>query len=509
MSAPSFNFNFKKIYNFLSPRLEIGGLAINDAHLRFILIKNNERTETFSLPLEAGVIESGKVKDKIKLTAALSRLRSQITKGKKRNVFAVVAIPDFNVYTEVFSLPLQAMNNLEEAARLNLRMISPLNMEEAYADWQLISKSSDEGLAEMEVMAAFANKKIIGDYEESLSQAGFETMAIEFSNMASVRVLTQLGGLSDDKNYLALRLGGDGLFFSLVKKGALLFSRSLGWDSLYGERRQVSLEDFENIVIEETRKTISFYETHSNEPLDRLILTSSFEAERLIKLISEKFSLQASESVFGKFNDLSLGWQPALGAALRGLMPPAKDKLITLSSVDSKEKFIYYRFNEFITLWGETIIVFLAVFLMFFSVFDIVVNNNLEKLSAQDKNFSGKNYLAGNLARVNQLKEFSADFNKKVDLLYAAYAEKSQWSALFDKLSKAAEGKVSLGKISIQSSDVPIFINGEAPSEDNLFGFKDALANDPQFSNISLPLSNIVSSPDHTIHFTLSFNFKF
>lgn len=503
------NINFKKLYNLINPRLEIGGLAINDVYIRFVLIESSERAQNFSLPLEPGVVEGGKVKDSAKLSSALSRLHSQITKGKKRKVFVIAVIPDFNVYTEVFSLPLQARDNIEEAAQLNLRIISPLNLEEAYADWQLIGKDAQNGAIEMEIMAAFVHKKIIKDYEDALSQSGFETMAIEFSNMASARAMAQLGELSEDKNYLTLRLGGDGLFFSLIKKGALLFSRSVPWDSIYGEKRQVSMENFESIIIEETRKTISFYETHSNEPLEKLILTSSFGTDKLLSLISEKFSLKATKSVFRRFNNLSVNWQPALGAALRGLLPRAKDKIITLSSVDSEEKFVYYRFNEFINIWGEIIVVFLGVFLLFFSIFDIIINSNLEKLLAQEKNFSGRNYISVNLTRVNQLKEFSEDFNKKVDLLYTAYLEKSQWSALFNKLDQTAQDKVSLGKISIQSPDAPIFINGEALSEDYLFSFKNALSNDPRFSNISLPLSNIVSSPDKKIHFALSFNFKF
>lgn len=73
-------------------------------------------------------------------------------------------------------------------------------------------------------------------------------------------------------------------------------------------------------------------------------------------------------------------------------------------------------------------------------------------------------------------------------------AKHMYWTEVFNKLSEALPNEISITDFS--TSDYKIFLVGKAKSRDILLNFKGILEADPCFTNINVPLSNLVVKDD-------------
>src|SRR3990167_6970625 len=187
---------FKKILKLFSYQPLIGGLEINDFDLRFIHIKKGNVFPA-SVKLEPETVKDGKIQNRQNFLKALNQLHSQITNYSRKKICVIATIPDNNVYAQIFNLPESAEAQLEEAAKLNLQMISPIDFERAYSDWQAVGKSRENGL---EILGAFIHSELIDELDDSLREANFAPVAIEFSSLSLARLASELGEAINPQN---------------------------------------------------------------------------------------------------------------------------------------------------------------------------------------------------------------------------------------------------------------------------------------------------------------------
>ncbi len=497
-------FGFKKFLNLINPEPNIGGLEISDAYLKYVSLKG-KKASFVSMKLPPKVIEDGRIKDKEQFYALLSRFHDQVgRKGKK--IYCVASISDGNVYTEIFSLPRFADGNLEEAANLNLRMISPIDFANAYADWQAVGEKLSNGASQMEIFAVFAPRQAVDEFEEIIKKAGFDPVAVEFPALALTRTLAELGeNFNKEKNYLLMRVGSNGLSFGLIKNNALYFLHFSSWSSAYGVERKVSLESFKKLVISEVQKILSFYETHWSGAIESLFLITPTLKEEIVKILRENFpKLEVKIPTLKQFDkNLDSDWFGAIGSALRGLMSRSKDIIISLASVGTEEKLKNYQIEQFIKNWRNIILAYLSAILIFFGGLDFIIMKNSAALDEKLNSIS----VQAELAKIVQFQKNAGDFNQKADLLYRAYGQKSKWSAFFTKILAGVDTDIVIKRIFISSATAPIFLVGESSSEQNIIKFKNILEAQPQFSNVNFQLSGI-GRVGGKISFSISFNVK-
>lgn len=495
--------DIKKILNLINPQPEVGGLEISDSYVRFVLIKG-KKVEFFSSKITPGIIEDGKIKDKEQLISLLSNFHDKIS-PKNEKVYVILSISDSNIYTEIFTLPNSAASNLEEAARLNLQMISPIEFDSAYSDWQLLGEKTEEGADQIEVLGAFSSKQAIDDFEEVLSKSGFESIAIEFPMIALSRVVVELGeGISNKKNYLLLRVGSDGLSFGLIKNGNMYFLHFISWAAIYGEERTVSLESLRKVVTEEIRKVLSFHETHTKGDISELILISPSLISDISKAVLENFpKLSLKIPTLSQFTNLTPAWFSALGSALRGTIPRVKDNIISLSKVGTENKFERFQINNFIKLWRSIIFSALGGILLLFLVMDAIFAKNLVNLNEQ----IGVALPDAEFAKLSELRDKANDFNRKANMLYSAYKGEIKWSEFFTALNGMAGNDIAINRILMQSLASPVLIVGQAPSQEAIISFKNTLASSPQISDVNFQASSVTRTGDK-FNFSLSFNIK-
>ena len=492
----------KKIANAVNPPLQIGGLEITDSYIRYVAIKG-KKADFISAKLESGIIEDGKIKDKEKLAAILKGFHDQMA-GKKKKVWVIASISDSNVYTEMFALPKAATENLEEAARLNLQMISPIDFSTAYADWHLVGEKEVNGGTQNEILGAFVPKQLIDDFEEIADKAGFEIAAIEFPMFALARTIVELSEQFDKKkNYLVFRLGSDGISFGLVKNGELYFLHFVGWGAVYGTERRATLESLKKMIVDEVHKVLSFYETHWEGVLTELFLVTPTFEEEIKEAITESFpNLIVEVPSIQQFTNLSIGWFSVLGSAFRGIIPRDDDKMISLATAGTKNKYEVYQETNFVRLWRNGTVTTLVAILALFVGLDRFLATTEERLGGRVAELSQN----PSVGRLGELQQEASLFNKKVNLLEQANQERLPWSGFFEDMQAMAGSNITITHVAIQGIESPVAVFGEATNQASIGEFEKALKANARIGDVVFQLSSV--SPVQGGRYAFSMSFK-
>ncbi|MBI4993671.1 hypothetical protein HZC33_01800 [Candidatus Wolfebacteria bacterium] len=498
--------NIQSILNILNPQPNVGALEISDVDLKFAQIKNNH-LQTHSVKLAEGVVKEGKINDQKGFLEALNNLRSQITDDKKKEIYAIINIPDNNIYLQTLNLPAIAEAELDEAAKLNLRMVSPIDFEKTYADWQLINKSQTiERANQLEILGAFVQSQIIDDIDNSLKQAGFIPTAIEFNSLSLSRLAINLGAEIDaQKPFILIYFGNNGLSFNLIRNGNLYFNHFVSWQLASAETSQIPVETFKKLIIDELKKVLSFYTTRSQEPINEIVLAAYGLEENISKIISENFSFKVRPLTLKKIQGIPASWFPAIGSATRAETPWSKDFEISLGKIGTEEKLFQYKSIKFVEIWRDAALISLALVLIIFIGADVFLKKTFDNLEYQFTNMAKNS--AEEQEEKNLIKEISS-INKQIELANKALEKRTIISSLLEKIKTlSSDNKISFRRIFVQSWTAPIFINAFANDSEAALNFRDKLITDGGFENVDLPITKI-SPSEGGVNFTISFKIK-
>lgn len=487
--------------NFLNPKPLIGGLEISESTVRYVLIGGKSEPVLSSIELVPGIVENGRVKDREALESIFLKIHSRIALKPKKKIYVVISVPENEIYAQLFSLPFAAEVNLDEAAKLNLQMISPIDFNEAYSDWQKI-EGSGAGSGQIQLLGAFIQKSVIDDFAAVFRKTHFIIVAVEFPALALSRLIKDR--FSSTGQLMALRVSAAGLSFLFVKNGNLCFNHFAVWPSV--QNRQIAFDEFKKFVVAETRKVLNYVGNRFPGPIEDFLLISppSLE-EKISKIVSDDFSLNVKKlSLSRPGKEFSADWFVAFGSALRGLIPRSKDALISLIPPGTEAEYRQHQLLNFIGIWRNVIFSFLGSLLAIFIIFDFVLIGAIGALI--------KNQLTGliNLPpaqqqELKQLEEEAAKFNSRIALALEAQGQKSYFSSFFEKLNGFTGSDIFIDRVFIQNSGSSIIISGRANDEEKIIAFKKALENEFGIKDIDLPLAGIVPA-EGKLRFTMTFN---
>ncbi|HDH31663.1 MAG TPA: hypothetical protein ENH26_02720 [Candidatus Wolfebacteria bacterium] len=112
------------------------------------------------------------------------------------------------------------------------------------------------------------------------------------------------------------------------------------------------------------------------------------------------------------------------------------------------------------------------------------------------------------IAELNILQEKAKSFNEKVELALKSQKTGANWSSFFERIKGLIGNDIVLERIFIQSLETPVLINATAVSQEAAINFKNILTQQSQFYEINLPLSNIISSTEGPVKFSISFKIR-
>jgi hypothetical protein len=450
------------------PEVNVYGLSISYFSVRLVgLEKNGVRKERAAF--SPGVFKNGKLKDWKPLLRALIILRSKFKKinGKMPVVFS---LPECGVQLRRFNLPSGAKDDISALAALNLQAISPIDIRDAYYDWQRLDG---------EFLGAFVHRGIVEQYLWLLNEAGFAVLAVEFPALALARLIKERASALDlSRPHLVAFVSDDGLEFLVIKNGNLYSRYFMELDSV---------KDFDEALVKGAETAIG------QEAVNNLILIAPAGLYKKIEqTIKERLSyLRIKPLALPQFFDVAPNWYVGLGSALRGI--GRGEKWIDLSPHSSQSEMWKFKKQILVSTWRKLIFKIsasAAVLLLAGAVSANFISSRLEeKISAN-----------------SQSAEFQeAQFLKKIQ---TAKVQSNDFSGVLENLRvAAAQNKIEFARLIVKGEERKIILNGLATREADVIKFKDQLTAIELFKEIILPLSEIITDKDGGVRFVLTLNF--
>lgn len=494
------NFSFEKLLAFLRVSSRVAGLEVNDQVLRLAYFDKAWQLE--AIKLEPGILEEGKIKNRAGFVAALQALKTRVLRGHRRNrtMSVVLCLSSLPIYTQTFSLPMITGENFVEAVELNLKMASPFEEGKSYSGWQLLGRN--ETTLQGEVLSAFIERQAVDDVVGALFDAGFLTMAVESRALALARIFRDKGaGVDVARPYIFANIDNSGLEFLIIRNGGLYFEYRESWRDLMGEKGEISIEKFEEVIAASTRQVMNFYDQHWHEPVSAVIISATAFEEEAEKAIASVVSLPTVRLTLVLGQTISSEWLAALGAGLRGHGVKTNDREVNLLGDELQDRFRGEQILTFMEFWRVVIpVVFGILLLTFGSAIAFLVNAKAAVKARSDFNLG-----APQNAEIALLEASAQEFNRAVVLISAAQQSLSPRSSLLTKLTSAASANsITINHIRFHSFSNPITLSGGGRMESDIVAFKAALLADPSFQSIDIPLTGLQTTATN-VSFTMTF----
>ncbi len=493
----------EQLLSLLRVRSLAAGLEVSDEVLR-VAIFDGAAWKMYAARLAPGIIEKGVIRDRPAFVAAAAALKKQMGPDyAKKQINAVVCLSSVDVYTQVFQLPIVRGEGLNEAVSLNLQMASPIPTTEAYSSWQVVGRN--EATVQLEILAAFVDRKVVDDMADALFEGGFIAMAVESRGLALTRLVREKGaGVDVPKAYLFINVDNFGLDFLVIRNGSLYFEYENPWRDLMDGKGEITVEKFEATISSSLRQVLNFYSQSWSEPLGAIILSTVVFQEEAEKVITDSTSFPAMRLTLVMGQPISSEWLVVLGSSLRGSAARSKDREINLLGETSRDRFHEERLLHFVGFWRTVIPMALGLLLATYVAADFFLWN----MASPAQLNSASTVSAEQYTKITSLESTAQKFNSSVTLLSSIEQMiHPKNSVLATLLPIANSTGITITNLSLQSFASPVSIQGYATGRDHILAFQADLENDAQFSNINLPLTGVLSQ-GNSVTFTMTFMFS-
>jgi len=486
----------------------IAGVEISDRSIRFVRLDTDMAVaHALYVSLAPGVVEDGKIMDMGAFIAALRGLRASVGTRGKSGVPVIMSVSPALVYAQEFSLPYLVGNALEEAALLNLRVISPMDFDMAYADWQEVEHAEEAGVrGDIRAVGVFAERQSIDAYMKAATLVGFVPVAVEFASLSVARAISE--GLDPSlRSDPALGMGmtESGIMFFIMDGGFPCFTRFMSWSAVQGgavdTEAVVTVERLKEVVGMELRRFSDFYQSKWKGSIGRIFVMNAASNGDIEGWIKKEFSLEVF--AVGGYQGTDRAYMAACGAAIRGRIPRALDRLISIAPAGTEEQYFRSRITGFISLWRRMswgVIGGVAVAML---ILDLVAARIEEGTMRRAEGQGGQEAVA-----VRSLEERAMAFNAHVTKAEKAISMALPIGSGIGAIVGAERNGVKVTGIRTGNNPRSASINGTALTEQEVVAFKVRVADNPVIERIDMPLSAIVSAPGQKISFSATVIFK-
>lgn len=280
---------------------------------------------------------------------------------KSRNV--VASIPSYSTFSTVISLPYLSEKDLIKTVPFEAKKYVPLPLNDVIIDWSIINLASAVNSAApagkvapmVEIFLAAVSKHEAERYKKIIQGAGLTLTALELENIGLIRALVgndqsplaivNVGGRSTailvvDKGYERINhtyeIGGFEITRSIARSMGISLARAeelkktIGLDDKNAKVVSEAMLSLLDMMIFETKKTISAYETSKNTKVSKVILAGGLaNMPKFLDYFKNKSGLETSlgnpfarliypQGITSLTAELGPVFSLAIGLAMRG-----------------------------------------------------------------------------------------------------------------------------------------------------------------------------------------------
>jgi type IV pilus assembly protein PilM len=312
---------FKKYFNYKIPKAF--GVDFNDNSVKVVQLANKGKkclVESFGSKIfPKGVILDHEIKDIGKFVEVFKSAVKDC-KGKIKGSGLVVALPESRVFIRMITVPSLENKELAEAIKWEAESNIPISIEDVYFDWQVVARENES----MKVLIVACPKKIIDNYNQVLSNAGFEVLVFEPESIGSGRCAINF---EEQRPLMLVDIGQRSTSFSIYENGFPVFTSGSSFSGnmitdVISKKKGISLERAESIKVKiglgENIKEKQEMEQILNPVIDGL----ASEIDKTTNFYKEKLS----QSSKGEISEVLLSGQ---GSNLKGITSCLAIKLRT------------------------------------------------------------------------------------------------------------------------------------------------------------------------------------
>lgn len=503
--------NFEKIKKLLAPAEDIGAIEINNRVVKAFYFTNNGSLNIKAsaiLPVENSTINNGYIQNETSLIKTLTELKKQILKHRKVSPYIILSLPSQNFFTSILSIPkLSDKASFEEAVKLNLRLKSPIPLDNAYLDWEDIEDKGD--LNNDVIFSAVGDKTNINRYLDCLNKAGFKVIAVEKPALGILRFIKHFANIVNEQ-YLIINIDRDGIDLIVSENDHLIFFdfSSLSEVAKYDLDNNLSSQDFLIFLNKKVGQVINFCQARQNTCLKKFFLFSiipGIKNDAINSLVSN-FNLEPITLKNENIIKVAEEWYSIMGSAIRGTIPRSQDKIVSLMQTGTEKDYSQNQIINYISLWTKIVFTVCAsIALILHLVFNLFMQPFENSLISKNKIISGDQKALHEKVKILEAK--AETFNSSIIRFQSIANKKTNWETKIDFIMNLGKkNQINILKIFISNESKNVTLQGSSPSQTAIGNFKDDLENTKNFFNITSPLESISSDGDNyyfSIKFTL------
>ncbi len=241
-------------------------------------------------PLSTNFVEANIAKAEV-----IKKLAKDI---KTTSLHAVISLPESQVYTRVIQTPILPEGELTQAIRWQAEQYIPVPLADVVLKHQVLNEEDEK----LNVLLVAAPNTLLNTYVNMLTNAGFETVAIETEILAVSRAL--VGEDVNSPTTMIVHVGAESTTLSVLSRGDLVLTQSIStggtavtrslmaalglevaqaeeYKKIYGmdetklEGKVVSaIKPVVDLLVAELKRVLDFYNVHgAKNPVKRLVLS--------------------------------------------------------------------------------------------------------------------------------------------------------------------------------------------------------------------------------------------
>ena len=259
------------------------------------------------MPLEAGVVEEGFIRDADGFNTALTQL---ITSGNFQSTDVAVAVNNENVLMRFASFPKVDNDKLRNMVLLQAQEFIPIPIQEMEVDYVVAGETKDDDdVPQTNVMLIAARRQMLEGYINIFTASKLQIQDIDSSLLAYCRGINEI---CNGAKYGIVNLTDDVLNFIVVHGSEISMVRSItipekmqgSVSSIFNGSRDASYtdEDVEAVasfLMQETSSTISYYSMQNNVPMEKIyLIINSTAVSKIMPALQENLYLPMEEPQF-------------------------------------------------------------------------------------------------------------------------------------------------------------------------------------------------------------------
>lgn len=505
----NFYKNIEKIKKLLAPEEEVGAIEINNRVIKGFCFSNDGNfTQKWSaiVATPVGAINNGFVQNEELLVKALIDFKKIAQKNRKISPYIILSLPAQNFFTNILTVPkLTRQESLEEAIKLNLRLRSPIEINNSYLDWEVIDDSSFQN--NQTIFAAVGDKSGIDKYVNCLRKAGFKTIAVEKSSLGLLRFIEKFA--INQNHYLLINIDRDGIDLIVSKDNRLAFYDfdSLNEVARYDLNSNLSAQDFEIFLTKKVNQVVNYCQSRQNQALNKFYIFSVIPEikTRLTNLVASSFNLEVLSLQNTKLVKAPEEWYSVIGSAIRGTIPRSMDIIVSLMETGTEQDYHQSQIIKFISMWSKiSITVMLSLAIIYFGIFKLFFNEEELRLIEKSNLISPNQEILNN--RSKTLEARAENFNKEMTGIVTIINKTTDWDAqikfCFDLAKK---NQVDILKVFISNESRNVTLQGVSSLQNAIANFRADLEGTNRLTNVTAPLESI-STDGKNHYFSIKFN---